>query len=99
MFRSKIAILMLATAIAALASLGCVDTTGLTGTDTSGLTGSATNGQATFTQQCASCHTASSLADAGGWITNNMGTVSGAMRGITLTDQQIADLRSYLATR
>jgi len=63
------------------------------------IVGDATAGQTTFTDTCARCHTARSVASTRSRITNDMGTVAYSMRGITLTDQEIADLRAFLATQ
>ncbi len=64
-----------------------------------GVTGSATAGQADFSQTCSACHAASSLVGFQGRITNNMGSINPAMSGITLTDQQVADLKAFIATQ
>lgn len=56
-------------------------------------------GQTTFAALCSTCHAANSLRGRESLIVNNMGTVSSAMAGITLTDQQIADLQAFIATQ
>ncbi len=63
------------------------------------LLGSSDAGQAKFTSACAGCHTDASVpAAARDQITNDMGTVNSAMSGITLTDQEVADLKIYLGS-
>ena len=54
---------------------------------------------------CSVCHSAgtvdsggSNLAGKQGKLTNNLGSISGAMSGITLTDQEILDLTAFLGT-
>jgi mono/diheme cytochrome c family protein len=64
-----------------------------------GLTGDPVAGQTTFTAKCSGCHTAPSLAGNENRIVRNMGTVSVAMAGVTLTDQEVADLKAYIATQ
>ena len=57
-------------------------------------------GQALFAQRCASasCHpNPATLKSVANLIVNNLGTVNPVMTGITLTDQQVADLKAYLA--
>ena len=61
-------------------------------------TGSTSAGQTLFSQSCAGCHSAASLAPFASSITTDLGTVASAMNGITLTTQQVADLQAYLAT-
>lgn len=63
----------------------------------SDIVGDATAGQQEFSDRCANCHTKSSVAGARNQISNNLGSLGFAMSGITLTDQEIADLRAYLA--
>ncbi len=59
--------------------------------------GDAAAGQALFTQTCIGCHPSpAALKPAANQITNNMGSINPAMNGITLTDQQVADLQAYL---
>ena len=83
-----------------LAVLGLAILVGLTacGTTTPGLVGNAANGATEFAAACAGCHTAAALKPVAGFIISNLGTLNPAMNGITLTDQQIADLQAYLAT-
>jgi mono/diheme cytochrome c family protein len=54
---------------------------------------------------CAGCHSAgtvdpggSNLAGKGGLLVTDLGTISGSMSGITLTAQEILDLRAFLST-
>lgn len=63
------------------------------------ITGDAAAGQTLFNAECVSCHTAAALAPVAGNIVNDLGTINPAMSGITLTDQQIADLQAFLATQ
>lgn len=65
----------------------------------SGLTGDAAAGQTKFAQSCVQCHSASSLRGSTNRIVTNLGSVSGAMNGITLTAQQVADLRAYVTSQ
>jgi mono/diheme cytochrome c family protein len=54
---------------------------------------------------CSICHSAGTV-DSGGSnlagkqakLTNNLGSISSAMSGITLTDQEILDLAAFLST-
>jgi mono/diheme cytochrome c family protein len=62
-------------------------------------TGNATNGSALFATRCAGCHSASAVAGGRALITTNLGTISAAMNGITLTDQEVLDVQAYLATQ
>jgi len=59
-------------------------------------TGSPTAGQAKYDAACASCHSAGSLAGKGDLLVNNLGAINPLMNGITLTDQEIADLQAFL---
>lgn len=65
----------------------------------SDIVGDATAGQTKFTDTCARCHTTRSVAGSRSRITNDMGALAYSMRGITLTDQEVADLREFLATQ
>jgi mono/diheme cytochrome c family protein len=58
--------------------------------------GDSTAGQQDYSQLCTGCHTAASVRGNASRVTNNMGTVDSAMNGITLTDQQVADIQAYL---
>ncbi len=96
--RTRTYLLVICGSVALLAFMlaGCPTSTTPSNT---GVTGSATAGQAEFSQTCAACHTASALVGFQNRITNNMGTISPAMAGITLTDQQVADLQAFIATQ
>jgi mono/diheme cytochrome c family protein len=61
------------------------------------LTGDPVAGEAKSNATCAGCHTAASLAGHENLIRRNMGLVSPAMAGITLTDQEVADLKAFIA--
>ena len=61
--------------------------------------GDATAGGALFATRCAVCHPAAQVASDLEVVTNNMGTVNVAMTGITLTDQEVLDVKAYLATQ
>ena len=63
-----------------------------------GGSGSASAGQTLFSQMCAGCHSAASVAGDANHIITNMGSVDSAMNGIMLTAQQVTDLKAYLAT-
>jgi hypothetical protein len=64
----------------------------------SGLLGDAAVGATEFDLTCARCHAAFEIKLFSNLIVNNMGSVNPAMKGILLTDQQIADIRAFLAT-
>jgi mono/diheme cytochrome c family protein len=82
-------------ALVALSQGGCP-----TPTPKPTVTGDATAGGTLFDVRCIGCHNpASTIAAARNVITNNMGTLDAAMNGITLTDQEIADLKAFLATQ
>jgi mono/diheme cytochrome c family protein len=91
------ALIVTAAAVLSLAGLGGCPV----GANTlpTGVTGTAAAGESTFMDRCAACHSAAGLRSVSGRITNNMGNVAGAMRGITLSDQEVADLRAFLATQ
>ncbi|MFO0837785.1 MAG: cytochrome c [Phycisphaerae bacterium] len=94
---ARAAFLLLVGATLSLSVGGCP-----TQTDTqtpSDLTGNAAAGQAIFAQRCASCHSARGLSGREGRITNNMGSVLSAMRGITLTDQEVVELQAFIASQ
>lgn len=61
--------------------------------------GDAAAGQTLFAQDCARCHSAASVAGGAALVTNNMGTLNAAMNGITLTDQQVANVKAFLETQ
>ncbi len=81
--------------LAALSVGGCPTPTPLP----PGVTGDPVAGQADFDQMCAACHTPASLAGRQDVITNNLATVNIGKIGMTLTNQQVADLRAFLATQ
>lgn len=54
-------------------------------------------GQTKFNQSCAGCHSASSLANSANRITNNLGTINPVMSGVTLTDDEVTNLKAFLA--
>jgi hypothetical protein len=84
--------------VAALVGLTVWGCTGVS-VPASGAGGDSASGQTLYSQRCASCHpSASSLKSVSGLITNNLGSVSSRMNGITLTDQQVLDLQAYLAS-
>lgn len=72
-----------------------------------GLTGDATNGQELYTSRCAVCHSLGTfdtsalpntpdLLGEADEIVNDLGTIDEAMEGITLTDQEVADLKAFI---
>jgi mono/diheme cytochrome c family protein len=64
-----------------------------------GVTGSATAGATEFAASCVGCHAAPAvLKPSIDNVVNNLGTIDPAMTGIMLTNQQVADIRAYLAT-
>jgi mono/diheme cytochrome c family protein len=92
MSASKRAIVLLsAAALIALGLGGCPTAT------PTGLTGDPTVGLTLFETECIGCHPTSAGLNPNA-VTNNLGTVNPAMIGITLTDQQVADVQAYLAT-
>ena len=96
MFKKRSAI---ATAIVAMAMSLTLAGCGVSGNPVPSDNTAAIAGQAKFASACARCHSASSLRSTANLITNNMGTLSGSMSGITLTDQEVADLQAYIATQ
>jgi len=61
-------------------------------------------GQAKYVANCAICHSAgtfdaggSNIAGRGGNLVSNLGSLSPGMNGITLTAQEILDLKVFLA--
>jgi hypothetical protein len=64
-----------------------------------GAAGDATAGAALFELVCARCHAAVLLKPIANLIVPDLGALSPAMSGITLTGQEIADLRAFLATQ
>lgn len=65
----------------------------------SDIVGDVAVGETLFAESCAQCHSARGVASARSRITYDMGDISAAMNGITLTDQDIADLREFLAAQ
>jgi mono/diheme cytochrome c family protein len=61
--------------------------------------GDAAAGETKFNSTCSGCHTAAAIAPDRNLIRANMGTLNSAMSGITLTNQEVADLKAYLATQ
>ncbi|HVP11435.1 MAG TPA: hypothetical protein VMV94_09650 [Phycisphaerae bacterium] len=91
---SVLLVVLSAVVVLGLAACGTTTPTGLVGNATAGQT------LYTSTRSAAQCHpSAAALKPFAGLITNNMGTINPAMSGITLTNQQIADLRAFLATQ
>jgi cytochrome c553 len=68
--------------------------------------GNAVNGEQIYDTDCSFCHAAGShdpnaefandLAGKGAFLVNDLGTISSAMNGLTLTDDDIADLAAFL---
>jgi mono/diheme cytochrome c family protein len=81
----------MAAGVAGLA--GCNGTAGVT-TDPA-----VAAGEATFNARCAACHTAASLAGRQSLITHDLGTLSATMNGITLSDEEVAGLKAFLAAQ
>ncbi len=70
------------------------------------VTGNAANGQTDDNTLCAGCHrlgtfdttgTAPDLSGKASLIVTNLGSISSAMSSITLTAQQVADLKAFVA--
>ncbi len=61
--------------------------------------GDAAAGQTLFTDRCSGCHSAAELKPVRLLIISNLGTLNSAMSGITLTTEEIADIRAFLATQ
>ena len=68
-------------------------------------TGTYDAGLTKYMASCSGCHSAgtvdsggSNLAGKGSKLVSNLGTLSGAMSGITLTAQEILDLQVFLST-
>lgn len=80
--------LLLGAGIAVITLSGCTTpvTTG----------GDASAGQSKFAASCATCHSAASLKGASSRVVNNLGSLTPAMTGITLTDQEVADIKAFL---
>jgi mono/diheme cytochrome c family protein len=58
--------------------------------------GDPTAGRTVFNGFCAACHAPSAKVDPG-LVVNDMGMVNGAMNGLMLTDQQVADVKAFLS--
>jgi mono/diheme cytochrome c family protein len=80
-------------ALTGLGFAGCGTTT------PAGVVGNAQTGATEFATVCANCHTPAQIKPFSFLIRTNMSTLNAAMTGITLTDQQIADLQAFLATQ
>jgi len=61
--------------------------------------GNVTAGETKFNASCATCHSAASLRGTASLVTNDLGTLAPQMAGITLTDQEVADIQAFLATQ
>ncbi|MCB9857420.1 MAG: cytochrome c [Phycisphaerales bacterium] len=81
--------------VAALSIVGCGTMTNVVPTDNA----AALAGETTFANDCARCHSASSLKGSAGQIINDLGSLDSAMNGITLTDEEVTNLKAYLATQ
>jgi cytochrome c2 len=69
-------------------------------------TGNAAAGQAKYDQACASCHKAGAHDPTGPFVdlkgrqnnvVANLGSINSAMSGITLTAQEVLDMKAFLA--
>ena len=99
--------------VATLLVAGCPTTTddsvtGNTNSNSSTTTGEATAGQTVYTQRCASCHSLGSFDSSGSagnlrgrssQVVTNLGSISFSMTGITLTSQEVADLKAFIQTQ
>lgn len=95
-------------AAAALMGTSCPMTMDMPSNDTpSAPTGNADDGQSKYTESCASCHSLGTFDTTGGAgdlksvpnrIVNVLGGLDSSMAGITLSNQQIADLKAFIAT-
>ena len=56
-------------------------------------------GEAKFNASCDTCHSAASIRGAASRVVNDLGTLTPAMAGITLTDQEVANIRAFLAAQ
>jgi hypothetical protein len=63
----------------------------------------AANGQTTWNAQCISCHNGTIAPTAAnsspGAVVNSLGSIDSSMNGITLTNQEVADIQAYLASQ
>ena len=89
--RRGLAVLGVAAAAVLAISSGCTTPTG-TG-------GNVTAGETKFNASCATCHSAGALRGAASLVTNDLGTLTPSMTGITLTDQEVTDVKAYLQTQ
>ncbi len=106
--RSCIKPMLAIVATAALMGTSCPMTMDMPPDDNpSAPTGNAADGQAKYNESCASCHSLGTFDTTGGAgdlksvpnrIVNNLGGLDSSMAGITLTNQQIADLKSFIET-
>ena len=62
-----------------------------------GLTGAALAGENTFIGRCQSCHAVSDMRGASLAVVNNMGNVANEMRDITLTNDEVANIKAFIA--
>ncbi|MCC6357308.1 MAG: hypothetical protein IT450_01080 [Phycisphaerales bacterium] len=58
---------------------------------------SAERGRLKFDAECSACHPASYVAPFRDLIVNDLGMLGPTKEGIVLTDQEVADLKEYLA--
>lgn len=64
--------------------------------NTNGSAASVERGRQKFDASCSACHPASYVKTYRDHITTDLGTLGSSMRGITLTEQEVADLKEYL---
>lgn len=93
--KQTLAAFLVVAALAAICATGCSPKEKPVPADNT----AALAGQAKFNSICIRCHRPSALASHAGRITNNMGTIASRMKDVTLTDEEIANLRAYLATQ
>jgi hypothetical protein len=60
------------------------------------ITGNAANGLTIFNARCIGCHPVAATLQPN-LVVNDLGTINAAMAGITLTDQEVADLKAFLS--
>ena len=96
-FRTKAGLAFFTAVLIAMLAAGCP----------TNITGDVTVGQNDYTTMCAACHslgsfdtsgTAGDLAGNSDDIISNLGSIDVAMAGIVLSDQQVADLRAFVAS-
>lgn len=56
-------------------------------------------GETVFQQRCSKCHSKEGLYVLQHTLTNDLGPLNTQMKGMTLTDQEIAQLKAFLAPR